>query len=216
MTIDGFDFTIISNGRVDPDSPIDTTLMTDLRDNDNFLKLWMGKSFIAGAVADHDHDGLNSKKVTSDDLDGGIFAVPYTEAGRTQSASRVHATSGVGTTSASHTMVLPVSSVDYLVMGTFQLECVAEANNSDAGQANVKVDLKVNAVEKVFCFADGTDGDVTNQDNIERAQAGGAFLAIIQNGQALSIDVIIGGLDTPRTHISAGDATFTIESQQRL
>lgn len=70
MAIDGFDFTTISDGRVDPDSPLDTTLATDWRDNSEFLMRWLGKSFLGAAVADHDHDGTNSAQVDASDLTG--------------------------------------------------------------------------------------------------------------------------------------------------
>ena len=70
MAIDGFDFTTISDGRVDPDSPLDTTLATDWRDNIEFLMRWLGKSFLVAAVADHDHDGVNSATIDAADLTG--------------------------------------------------------------------------------------------------------------------------------------------------
>ena len=72
MAIDGFDFTTISDGRVDPDSPLDTTLTTDYRDNSEFLMRWLGKSFLGAAVADHDHDGSNSKQIDVGDIIGVI------------------------------------------------------------------------------------------------------------------------------------------------
>lgn len=50
----------IADAAVDPDSPLDTTLMEGLRDNDINLREWLGGSFTAGAVKDHNHDGANS------------------------------------------------------------------------------------------------------------------------------------------------------------
>jgi hypothetical protein len=44
---------------VDPDSPLTTTLMTQLRDNDVNAHEWIGGSYTP--AIDHDHDGLNSK-----------------------------------------------------------------------------------------------------------------------------------------------------------
>lgn len=72
MSIDGFDFNTIVNGRIDPDSPLDTTLFNDMRDQSEFLKRWLGKSFVGAAVADHDHDGVNSKAIISDDIVGSL------------------------------------------------------------------------------------------------------------------------------------------------
>ena len=53
----------IADTAVDPDSPIDATLMTGLRDIGIHLREWLGASFTAGAIQDHDHDGVNSKLV---------------------------------------------------------------------------------------------------------------------------------------------------------
>lgn len=52
-------FTFIPDGDIDPDSPITTGLMTELRDNDQHLESWLGESFVA--AVDHNHDGVNSK-----------------------------------------------------------------------------------------------------------------------------------------------------------
>lgn len=68
MSIDGFDFTVIANGRIDPDSPLSTDLFTHIRDNMEFLKLWLGKNYVGAAVADHNHDGANSKQIDAGDL----------------------------------------------------------------------------------------------------------------------------------------------------
>jgi len=56
-------FTTILDAAVDPDSPIDTTLMTAYRDRDIFLMEWMGASFFGNAVQDHNHDGDNSAEI---------------------------------------------------------------------------------------------------------------------------------------------------------
>lgn len=55
--------TVIADTQIDPDSPIDTALMTSIRDNLIFLKEWIGASYAATAVQDHNHDGVNSALV---------------------------------------------------------------------------------------------------------------------------------------------------------
>jgi len=50
----------IADAAVDPDSPLDATLMTGIRDDLVHLREWLGASFFAGAVQDHNHDGSNS------------------------------------------------------------------------------------------------------------------------------------------------------------
>ena len=56
-------FTIINDTAVDPDSPVDTALVTALRDNATHLREWLGASFYAAAAQDHAHDGVTSALV---------------------------------------------------------------------------------------------------------------------------------------------------------
>lgn len=56
-------FTAIADTAVDPDSPVDTALVTALRDNTTHLREWLGASFYAGAKQDHSHDGVDSAMV---------------------------------------------------------------------------------------------------------------------------------------------------------
>jgi len=58
-------FTAIADSAVDPDSPIDTALVTALRDNTTHLREWLGASYYAGAVQDHKHDGTDSALVAN-------------------------------------------------------------------------------------------------------------------------------------------------------
>jgi len=70
MAIDGFAFTTIANTRVDPDSPLDTALVTDIRDALENLMRWIGRDFLAGQIANHDHDNVNSAFVSG--ASGGV------------------------------------------------------------------------------------------------------------------------------------------------
>jgi hypothetical protein len=56
-------FVTIADTATDPDSPIDAALITGLRDNAVHLREWMGASYTAGAVQDHNHDGGNSAAI---------------------------------------------------------------------------------------------------------------------------------------------------------
>ncbi len=56
-------YTMIADSQVDADSPLDATLLTQLRDNIVHLKEWLGDSYTA--AKDHDHDGTNSKEVAT-------------------------------------------------------------------------------------------------------------------------------------------------------
>lgn len=53
----------IADSAVDPDSPLDTALMTALRDNHIHLRDWLGASYAAGAAQNHNHDGVNSAAI---------------------------------------------------------------------------------------------------------------------------------------------------------
>ena len=48
----------IVDSQIDAESPIDTTIMTQIRDDLVFLKEWLGSSYTA--AVDHNHDGINS------------------------------------------------------------------------------------------------------------------------------------------------------------
>jgi len=63
MAIDGFDWRPIATDEIDPDSPLTTTLCTKWRDNQEFLMRWLGRDYMPAAVANHNHDGLNSAEV---------------------------------------------------------------------------------------------------------------------------------------------------------
>lgn len=63
MTAISKSWVTIADAAVDPDSPLDTTLMTGLRDDVVHLREWLGASYYAGAEQDHNHDGVNSKLV---------------------------------------------------------------------------------------------------------------------------------------------------------
>lgn len=54
-------WTTIANTSIDADSPIDETLLTAIRDNQEHLEEWLGGSFTA--AVDHNHDGVNSAAI---------------------------------------------------------------------------------------------------------------------------------------------------------
>lgn len=56
-------FTVIADSAVDADSPVDVSLMTALRDNDQHLKEWLGGSYTPDVP--HTHNGVNSALVST-------------------------------------------------------------------------------------------------------------------------------------------------------
>lgn len=65
MSAPSKNWTNIYDSQVDADSPIDTTLMTSIRDNLVHLREWLGGNYTP--AVDHDHDGSNSKSVVLPD-----------------------------------------------------------------------------------------------------------------------------------------------------
>ena len=63
MTVPSKNFSAPTDGQVDPDSPVDTTLLTQIRDALVHLEEWLGDGYTA--AKDHDHDGTNSALITS-------------------------------------------------------------------------------------------------------------------------------------------------------
>lgn len=59
-------FTNIADTQIDADSPIDTTLMTAIRDSLVNVKEWLGNSYTA--AIDHNHNGINSKVIDNADI----------------------------------------------------------------------------------------------------------------------------------------------------
>lgn len=66
-------YTLIGDASIDSDSPLDVTLMTQMRDNLIHLEEWLGDGYVA--AKDHDHDGANSKKITDENVirGGGVL-----------------------------------------------------------------------------------------------------------------------------------------------
>ena len=56
---------VIADSQIDADSPLDTTLVTALRDDVVHLEEWLGDGYTA--AKDHDHDAVNSKSVVLGD-----------------------------------------------------------------------------------------------------------------------------------------------------
>ncbi len=61
MTAPAKNFTAIADTSIDADSPLDVTLMTALRDNDQHLEEWLGKDYTA--ATNHEHNGTDSAKI---------------------------------------------------------------------------------------------------------------------------------------------------------
>lgn len=71
MAVPSKNYTNFPDGDLDPESPITTTLMTGLRDNDVHHYEWIGYGYIPAQA--HDHDGVNSKLLPSVIM-GNLFA----------------------------------------------------------------------------------------------------------------------------------------------
>lgn len=61
MAVPSKNWSDVSDSQIDADSPLDATLMMQIRNDLVHLKEWLGLSY--AAAQDHDHDGVNSKSV---------------------------------------------------------------------------------------------------------------------------------------------------------
>lgn len=66
MTAPSKNWVNVADTQVDADSPLDTTLITALRDDLVHLKEWLGYGFTSEQA--HNHDGVNSKIVSQNDI----------------------------------------------------------------------------------------------------------------------------------------------------
>ena len=67
MTIPSKSWSVIADGQVDADSPLDTTLITAIRDNLIHLEEWLGDGYTA--AKDHNHDGVSSSLIAGGAID---------------------------------------------------------------------------------------------------------------------------------------------------
>lgn len=102
MTVPTRDWTDIGDAQVDAESPLDTTLMTQIRDNLVNLKEWLGFSYTP--AQDHDHDGINSKSVLL--ADGAVTTTKLADANVTLAKLKMAQGSWVGSIlSTSHVQI---------------------------------------------------------------------------------------------------------------
>ncbi len=64
----------------DPQKPLTTTKLNQLYDNTEFVKQWLGQSYVGGAVQNHSHNGLDSAliPVGANELRNGSFEADTT------------------------------------------------------------------------------------------------------------------------------------------
>ena len=111
-------FNAPADGQIDAESPVDVTLMTQLRDSLVHLEEWLGMSYTA--AQNHDHDGVNSA-LSAGVLDG---SVTYGKLAFNATIREVTAYSGI-----------TVSSALQLSMATMTLTPGTEANGDSTDGA---------------------------------------------------------------------------------
>lgn len=125
-------WTNVADSQVDAESPLDTTLLTAIRDNLVHLREWLGLSYTA--AQDHDHDGLNSKSVVL--ADSTVTTVKIA-AGAVTGAKTSKAPSSTGTYSIPiETSWTPAAGV-YQVVDIQTASCKLEIYVSGAWRTNV-------------------------------------------------------------------------------
>ncbi len=91
-------WTAFADAAVDLDSPVNELLMTGFRDNMIYLREWLGASYTAGAVQDHDHDGANSKVIAVTEAMLGSSIVSQGKLKSTTASGNTAIDAGVDTT----------------------------------------------------------------------------------------------------------------------
>lgn len=149
MTAITKNYTVINDSAVDPDSPVDTALITALRDNITHLREWLGASFYAGAAQDHAHDGVTSALVeiganylrngSAESDEAGWTATDYSGGSHAISSSQyIH---GIKSFSFTSTVLangggwresneyIPVGGLEYLSVGVWRWASVANVSS---------------------------------------------------------------------------------------
>ncbi len=163
-------WTAIDDTAIDPNSPITTSLMTALRDNNIYLREWLGGSFTPGAVQDHDHDGINSAPIeigpnlirngSFESGESGWTITPYAGGSYAIStAQRAHGAKSLAITStvlanggaqATSNAYVPVGAGDFvqwqswLLAGAANISARLEAVWYDAAQAQISASNLIN------------------------------------------------------------------------
>lgn len=163
-------WTSVDDAAIDPNSPITTGLMTALRDNNIYLREWLGGSFTAGAVQNHDHDGINSAPIeigpnlirngSFESGDSGWTITPYTGGSfAISTAQRAHGAKSLAITStvlvnggaqATSAAYVPVGTGDFiqwqswLLAGAANISARLEAVWYDAAQAQISASNLIN------------------------------------------------------------------------
>lgn len=71
MAVPSKNWSTIADAAIDPDSPLDTVLVTAIRDDLTHVYEWLGYGYVAAQA--HDHDGVNSTLLQGNVM-GNLFA----------------------------------------------------------------------------------------------------------------------------------------------
>lgn len=99
------DWSDIADSRVDAESPLDTTLMTQIRDNLEHLMEWLGAGYTP--ARDHDHDGVNSKSVVL--ADGAVVTAKLADSNVTLAKLKLAQASWTGSIGSSSSVYVALS-----------------------------------------------------------------------------------------------------------
>lgn len=131
---------VVSDTQVDADSPLDTVLMTGLRDNAVHLREWMGSSFTP--AVDHDHDGVNSKSVVLGT--GVVTTVKIADANVTLAKLKMTRGSYSADSGGSHFITIPLNShipSAYKPGGSNSFQLTLQSRNDTAWASTEKAEI---------------------------------------------------------------------------
>lgn len=134
---------VVSDTQVDADSPLDTVLMTGLRDNAVHLKEWMGSSFTP--AVDHDHDGINSKSVVL--AAGAVVTAKIADANVTLAKLKMTRGSYGASSSGPHYLAIAANShmpSAYKAGGSYNMQLALQSRSDSVWAMTEKSEITVN------------------------------------------------------------------------
>ncbi len=147
-------WTSIADTSIDADSPLDTTLITAVRDDlENLKSQLTGESGAYTAAQEHDHDGVNSKEVAgvaNDAISGAKIAKTPVSTGTVSIGSQMTYTPAAGV----YQIIETTSGAAYLELQLFQGGPNPWATHTHLG-----------ALSGVFYF-DGTNMNIYNSNAV--------------------------------------------------
>jgi len=169
MTAPSKNWSNIADAQIDADSPLDTTLLTAIRDDLVHIKEWLGKDYTA--AQNHNHDGVNSSIASSftslneiEVYDHFLFLSGWTQSGTIAIQSAVNG-------------VLRITTAGGAYQGIFQDGRAFQLS----GSITVQFEARVKRVSGATPYTGLTDANSPGNGFYFEFTSGTNFIAVTQN-----------------------------------